>query len=324
VANASKSKTVILGIAAAAVMIASLSVGPSTTKKPVAPGPPDLSAPSKSVSIELTGWTESPAGLPAAKLKIRNDHPKKAILFASALAVRIGDSWTTNTPPPKWTTDAFDTLRAEPGSAQTHHIPVPSYDGSWKITLTITHQESGLDGLKQKVTDEWKTRTSGAHQVSFTGDFYQLETVELDAPPPPPIVAVHHIGRTNDARGKPAVILRFTNRSPVAATFRPRSVITLNEKGRATNFTLSAAMSAAFAGESNLEPRGSKTVVVPFPDDRSTWFLETVIHPKRDSLSGAIGKTADKLQELKSGQHRDSSTGESYFIKSPGMHHLRK
>jgi hypothetical protein len=54
VANASKSKTVILGIAAAAVMIASLSVGPSTTKKPVTPGPPDLSAPSKSVSIELT------------------------------------------------------------------------------------------------------------------------------------------------------------------------------------------------------------------------------------------------------------------------------
>ena len=66
------------------------------------------------------------------------------------------------------------------------------------------------------MTDEWKTRTSGAHQVSFTGDFYQLETVELDAPPPPPIVAVHHIGRTNDARGKPAVILRFTNRSTVS------------------------------------------------------------------------------------------------------------
>lgn len=323
-ADAKKSRTTILGIAAAAVLIASLSVGPLTDGPAAPSGKAGPAVPPKTVSITLTGWAESQAGLPVAKLRFANDHSEKAFLIATELAVLNGDSWVTNSPPPKWVTDAFNTLKIIPGEPTICDFHVPSYDGAWKVKLTVNHQEDGLRGLTQKARDEWKTRSSGRKHTSFLGDLYEIETPTLDAPPPPPIVAIHHIGRTNDASGKPAVILRFTNRSPVSASFRPRSVVRINQNGQTTNFNLSSSISAAFADDADLEPGGSKTVIVPFPDDYSTWWLQTVIHPNRDDLTGANDRTTDKLKEMKSGQQHEASTGKFYYVDSPGIHHLRK
>lgn len=180
-AEAGKSKTIVLGIAAAAVFIASLSVGPSTkppSQQPPSPAPP--SHPPGNVGIQLLGWTNAAAAQKAAILNLTNGGAVEVVMWPNAILTKDGELWTTNTTVPMPIQNALGGISTlKPGMNSTLIVPSPTNNASWKLQFTVVPKSDEMRGLKDKARDKRETVEKGTETQSYGGESYFIDSPDL-------------------------------------------------------------------------------------------------------------------------------------------------
>ena len=177
-ADNTKSKTIILGVAAAAVLIASLSVGPSPKQPMADPYDPPSSPMATEISVQFLGQTNVTGERFDALLSITNRGADVAVVFPHAYLIKHGESWQTNTHIPP---DVFikGLGKLPPGESKTLIVPPPQTDATWKLLVIVVEKHGGLTGVIEKSKEALSELQLGDGKGAFHGGTHRVTSPEI-------------------------------------------------------------------------------------------------------------------------------------------------
>ncbi|GEM_PF-3338466 len=311
----SNSKSAILFIAAAVVLIVSVAVKNTDQRRP---RPKPAVAQQSALTIKLADWSERNDGRRMAVLDITNPRDEDASIWPPKVAVSGEDGWTTNA----METGAFHGVaRVNAGETIQVQYPAPVGAVEWKVFFASSHKKEGIGGLVDRAKDK-ADDLKGAPNLRFLGDANMTASPILKTPPPPETIAIFDLGRTQDDQGWPRAKLLVTNRTDVEAVVKPRAIKWIDRDGWHTNYTVPAKIGVVFGPLSSLEAGKGFIADLPFPKQiktNDTWKLEMAVFPKRTGVGGVVDRAKEEIGELKPGMELNAFMGESYYIESPPL-----